>query len=429
MNARRQAVSSALQKRNSAKCVVTGRPTLFITYDGLLDPLGSSQILPYVRGLATDRSMHVLSFEKPDRFVSSGAELRRDLEDSGIGWTPLTFTKGGKLAKLVDLLRMYGTAISLQQRNRFAIVHCRSYLAAQVGFLLKRVFRIKFIFDMRGLWVDERVEGGLWNRGRLFDRLVYLSYKRIERRLLEGADAVVTLTKRSVQELKRLAPAMSAPISVIPCSADFESLSPLSPMQRAQVRQSLGIPEDALVLSYLGSLGTWYQFDEMLAFFAKVHDANPDAWWLMITKDWGQVQEQKITKLGFASLRNRIQVRPAERAEIGELVGASDVMLSFIRPGYSKLASSPIKFGEACAMGIPTISSQGVGDMDDLVMQLHAGITINPASSKNVEQAVQRLPQIIGMRGEGIRNASRALLGLEVALERYRAIYSALEES
>ena len=41
--------------------------TLFITYDGILDPLGSSQILPYLFGLASKGvKVHILSFEKEE---------------------------------------------------------------------------------------------------------------------------------------------------------------------------------------------------------------------------------------------------------------------------------------------------------------------------------------------------------------------------
>ena len=46
-------------KTNSNQNVV------FLTYDGLLDPLGGSQILPYLIGISNHtNAVHVLSFEK-----------------------------------------------------------------------------------------------------------------------------------------------------------------------------------------------------------------------------------------------------------------------------------------------------------------------------------------------------------------------------
>ena len=82
---------------------------LYLTYDGLLDPLGESQIFPYVKGIArTESYVVVLSFEKAERSIAGHKQKTKELSDSGIVWKPLRFTKGfGPLGKLWDLLKMY----------------------------------------------------------------------------------------------------------------------------------------------------------------------------------------------------------------------------------------------------------------------------------------------------------------------------------
>ncbi|MBB3229563.1 hypothetical protein [Halomonas stenophila] len=137
------------------------KSTLFITYDGLLDPLGGSQVMPYLYRIANHpRQLHILSFEKAYRFRSGESALRKELKTQGIGWTPLTFTsRMGKLGKMWDLLRMYATALRMQRRYRFGIAHCHSYPAMQVGCFLRGFTEVKTIFDMRWLWVDDRIEG------------------------------------------------------------------------------------------------------------------------------------------------------------------------------------------------------------------------------------------------------------------------------
>ncbi len=194
--------------RNTPATGSLNQPVLFITYDGLLDPLGGSQILPYLYSIAGHpRQLHIVSFEKPGRFERGKSALRDELGKRDIGWTPLTFTsRMGKLGKAWDLLKMYATALRLQRRYRFDIAHCRSYPAMQVGCFLRRFTGVKTIFDMRGLWVDDRVEGNLWPQERWLYRQLYRYYKRLERRLLECADAVVVLTERVVPEIRRLAP-------------------------------------------------------------------------------------------------------------------------------------------------------------------------------------------------------------------------------
>lgn len=402
---------------------------LFITYDGLLDPLGGSQILPYLRTIASHpRPLHVVSFEKHDRFAEGAKQMRSDLATVGIRWTPLSFTASlGKFGKVWDLLRMYGACLLLQRRYRFKVIHCRSYQAMQVGCLLRRVFGVLTIFDMRGLWVDERVDGGLWPQGSWVNRLAYRTYKSIERRLLCCASHVVALTDAVVPELKRLSPEMTAPVTVIPCCADFDHFVSPPGEARLVLRRELGIPANTLVLSYLGSLGTWYMLDEMLKFFAVAARRCDDVNLLLITRDWRAEHENLVSAMGLQKLRGRIHVRAANRDEVPGLLGASDIMLSFIKPAYSKMASSPTKLAEAFALGIPVISNSGVGDVEQITRDLDAGAVIDLNTLDVFDKLADDLEEIRTKGGADLRARACKHYGLEVAAQTYRRIYAELE--
>src|SRR5215212_6221456 len=66
-----------------------GRRVLFISYNGMLDPLGQSQVIPYLRELAR-RGVRftLLSFERPKAFTPAGVaeceQLREKLKAHGI---------------------------------------------------------------------------------------------------------------------------------------------------------------------------------------------------------------------------------------------------------------------------------------------------------------------------------------------------------
>ncbi len=405
-------------------------PILFITYDGLLDPLGGSQILPYIFSIASHpRSVHIVSFEKSDRFATGGEQLRSLLLQSGIEWIPISFTtRFGKLGKLWDLGRMYGACLRLQVKVNFGVIHCRSYQAMQVGALLNRMMGMCTIFDMRGLWVNERVDGGLWPQDRWLNRLAYFSYKRIERKLLASASHVVALTDRVVPELQRISPEMTAPVTVIPCCADFDFFVSPSEAARLAMRAEQGIAPSAMLLAYLGSLGTWYMLDEMLRLFAAAALRRDDVELLLITRDWGDEQETLLKSIGLQALRHRIHVRAASRAQVPMLLGSADIMISFIKPAYSKMASSPTKLAEAFALGIPVISNAGVGDVDQITHYLDAGAVIDFCDDPEFDKIVTQLDLIRLKGGIGLRTRSRELLGLEVATRAYRQIYSSLEK-
>jgi len=113
---------------------------LYLTYDGLLDPLGPSQILPYVKDISRHKDeVVVVSFEKSERLLHGKDALLSDLQNYSITWKPLLFTKGlGFLGKLLDLSRMYLKAFIVAYKYNIKVVHTRSHAPAQVGLFVKR---------------------------------------------------------------------------------------------------------------------------------------------------------------------------------------------------------------------------------------------------------------------------------------------------
>src|SRR5581483_9432837 len=105
-----------------------------------------------------------------------------------------------------------------------AIVHARSYVSSLVALGCRGASDAKFIFDMRGFWVDEKIEAGHWRRA---GRLVRLA-RYWERRFLDQADAIVSLTESGVDALPSLGyrAARRVPVVVIPTCADLERFRP-----------------------------------------------------------------------------------------------------------------------------------------------------------------------------------------------------------
>ncbi|MBT9585604.1 glycosyltransferase [bacterium] len=403
---------------------------LFISYDGLTDPLGQSQILPYIFQLQTSgRQFTILSFEKPDRYRRLSPQLRRQLEERNIHWHPLSFTRRPRyLAKGWDLLRMYALAMALTLSRRIQVVHCRSYQAGQVGLFLQRLFSVQMVFDMRGLWADERVDGGLWKMEKPFQWLLYHSYRRLERQMLRNADQIVTLTRRSLPTITQRCPERDLPLWVIPCCADFEHFQLASPTHRARIRQELGLTDGDLLLGYLGSLGTWYLLREMFQFFAVLLEHQRHAHLFLITMDWQPQHEQIWQECGLDGVRHRLHIRPATREEVPQVLSALDLAVSFILPSFSKQASSPTKVAELLATGIPLVCNQGVGDVQEQMEQFQAGICIQDFSRPELVKAAVAIPQILGQRGQALRQRAATALDLSVAARIYLRIYAALDE-
>lgn len=66
---------------------------LYISYDGMTDPLGASQVMPYLCGLAANgHSICLMSFEKQGRYEKGKQGVSAILDAAGIKWFPLSYT-------------------------------------------------------------------------------------------------------------------------------------------------------------------------------------------------------------------------------------------------------------------------------------------------------------------------------------------------
>jgi glycosyltransferase involved in cell wall biosynthesis len=401
---------------------------LYISYDGMTDPLGQSQVLPYLAGLTRlGYQFHLISFEKPDRYDKFREHIGRICHEAGIVWHPLKYTsKPPVISTLKDVRKMRRLAADLHTEHQFDVVHCRSYIAALVGLGMKKRVGTKFVFDMRGFWADERVDGGIWNLNHPLYRMVYRYFKRKEIEFLEQADQIVSLTQRAKQEMESWSSVNRAnlPITVIPCCVDLELFNPqrILPAEQDELRHRLGIKSEEVVLGYVGSIGTWYMLDEMLDFFTYFFQKNPSAKFLFVTGESPDVILQKAENKGIE--RKRLVITSTTHQLVPLHISLFDLSVFFIRPTYSKMASSPTKQGEIMAMGVPLVCNAGVGDTDEIVRRYEAGVVLPELDAPHYE-ANCSFPFTYSR--DLTQLGAKEVYGLARGVELYASVYDALK--
>jgi glycosyltransferase involved in cell wall biosynthesis len=244
---------------------------------------------------------------------------------------------------------------------------------------------------MRGFWADERVDGKLWNLKNPLFKTIYRFFKRREIDFIRESAAVISLTGAAKDEILKWKDLQIVPekITVIPCCVDTDVFDPakINEVQRQKARQQLNISEGDFVLGYLGSIGTWYLLDEMLQFFSSLKRSIYNAKFLFVTQD----QPQRIIDraMYFELIPEDIIITKAERKDVPVLISVFNYGIFFIKPAYSKLASSPTKQGEIMAMGVPVICNSGVGDSDDIIRSYHSGFVVSPDDNDKVTKKLQ----------------------------------------
>lgn len=390
---------------------------LYISYDGMLEPLGQSQVIAYLEHLVSEARVHILSFEKPaDRADDAKVAAIADrLARAGIAWHPLTYHKAPSVpATLYDIACGMAVAIWLCARHRLGLVHARSYPPALIGWVTKLLLGTRLLFDMRGLWADERTDGGLWPQGGRLYRVV----KRIEKTLLLGADHIVTLTEASRKDIEGF-PYMRAqphaPLTVITTCADLERFRP-----------GQGPGPDVFTLGYLGSLGTWYLFDEVLKAFNLIRARRPEARLLIVNRNEHGFIRDKLAEHGIAP--ELCSLRAADHREVPGQIAGMSVGAAIIKPVYSKISSAPTKLAEYLGCGVPCLGNSGVGDMAGILEGERVGVALNGFSDAELAIGVDRLLALCDEPGLAARcrDAAERHFSLSHGVAAYRAIYRTL---
>jgi glycosyltransferase involved in cell wall biosynthesis len=390
---------------------------LYISYDGMLEPLGQSQVLAYLKRLAADRPIHLISFEKADDWANTTERERiaQDIASAGIAWHPLRYHKRPTaLATAWDIGCGIALGLWLVLRYRLALVHSRSYVPSVMALALKRLTGVKFLFDMRGFWADERVDGGLWPRtGRMF-RVA----KGFERRFLLAADQVVSLTRAAVVEMQRFdyLHGRMPPVTVIPTCADLTRFTPLP-----HPRDGAGF-----VLGYVGSAGTWYLFDVAAACFAQLLRLQPDARFLIVNRGEHAYILERLAAAGVPNAA--VELTSATHAEVPRLMARMDAGIFFIKPVFSKQASAPTKLGEFLGCGIPCLGNAGVGDMAEILEGERVGVALDAFDPASLTLGLNKLQKLVADPATAARcvAAAQKHFSLDEGVQRYAAVYQQL---
>ncbi len=381
---------------------------IYVSYDGALDPLGVSQVVPYLLGLAARGfAITLVSFEKPGRWARVGArgEMQRRLERGGIRWRPLRYHKRPRLAgTLLDIVAGSRTIAREAARGAPALIHSRGDVATVMARWARLPATMCLLYDVRGFFSDERVETGSWRRGSLLDRAV----TRMEAANLKRADAAVVLTRHAAEVLRRRRPSLPS-LQVIPTCADLSVFRPRTQDQK---------PEFGLV--YSGSLGTWYMADEMVAFARSAAGTVPGPT-LFLTPEPEGVRRLWVTP-------DWAETRTVEPGAVAEWLRRASALFFFIRAIPSKRASCPTKFAEGLATGLPVVCNRGIGDLDDIVEREGVGVLVDGFSEAAYLAATRRLGRLLKDPGlsERCRRLAETRYSVNLGVDAYYRLYDEL---
>ncbi|WP_417808817.1 glycosyltransferase [Thioclava sp.] len=390
-------------------------PTLYLTRNGLLEPLGQSQVFSYLRGLSRDYRVTLITYEKDTDWADKAfvEKMKRECESLGIRWLPQRFRPHPKvIAPALSMIRMAWLTHREVKAQNVQLIHARSYIPAAVAMLVGRWNGVPFIFDMRALWPEELITAGRLRRGSLLHRAIV----ETERACLRSAAGVVSLTNAAVEYLQRIYPVEleGQRISVIPTCADLEKFT-LSEGKNEQIE--------------IGCLGTvlsgWFKLDWLVNFLAVVAERAPEAKMMLTTRD--DPEKVRAAFKDEQGIIDRLDVASRASGQVPAVLQHQTASVMFYAGGeVSELGRSPTRMAEILGCGIPVVANDGVGDVAGIIRKYRVGVLVEGASKEQMAAAWDELVALLAEPGlaDRCRQAAEEVFSLSAGTEAYRALYS-----
>lgn len=407
--------------------------TLYLCYFWLDTPLVQTQVLPYLREIKKGGTeVHLLTFER-DKLTKEQIESnRKSLAQEGIHWDFLTYHKRPSApATLYDVLCGVWYTWKKIRKEKIDILHGRIHIPTMMAVIAKKFSfgkKPKVLFDIRGFMPEEYTDAGIWKE----NGLLYKAVKKIEKWLLDESDGFVVLTEKArgilFPESKNTGyDKRNRPVEVIPCCPDLRRFESVTLASKELKKSELGL-KYRFVVAYVGSFGGWYLTEAMADFWKLAKEVKPDTFALVITQGNPEMIRPLLEARGFT--KKDYLIKKVLPEDIANLLSSSDVAISFIKPCYSKLASSPTKNAEYLACGIPMIANSGIGDTDEMTLEDNVGVIIKELTPAAYRGALVRLDKLLENRDELAKrckdSADKRFHLEEIGGKRYRSLYQKL---
>lgn len=390
---------------------------LYLTRNGLLEPLGQSQVMAYLRGLSQEYRITLITYEKDEDWANADfvARARAECENLGIRWLPQRFRPRPKIiAPALSMLRMVWLVWREVRGQSVWLIHTRSYIPAAVALVVGRTMGVPFIFDMRSLWPEELITAGRLRRGSLLHRAIVVA----ERSCLRRAAAVVSLTHAGVDHLKRAYRRELAgqKIVVIPTCADLDRFVPATHSPKRRV---------------IGCLGTllsgWFRLDWLVAFLAEAARHDAELVFELTTRD---DPDQVRAAFGHnKDLLDRLHIAPSPSDRVQNVLQGQIASLMFYAGGeVSELGRSPTRMAEILGCGLPVVANDGVGDVGRIIREHRVGVLAAGPGQQEMKAAWDDLQRLLAdpELATRCRKAAEEVFSLESGTAAYSRLYASI---
>lgn len=277
--------------------------------------------------------------------------------------------------------------------RRIEVVQVHSFCGVQGAVLrLAKLLGFRAVLDMQGAHPEEMAFHGMANGA-----LRYLDAR--EKAALQGCETVFCVSRNMINHLVEKHGVTREKLRILPCCVPKASVGG-DPQRRRQARHALGW-EGKFVLVYSGGTAAYQCIPETCELFSCLARRWPEA--VLLVLSWGDLDifRRCLERNGIDE--SRYHLRRLDQKEVSDYLMAGDAGFLLRQDQLLNRVSSPTKFAEYLAAGLPVITTRYAGDFAADINLHTIGIVIDLPPTTDVDSLMEFLREVQSRRQEVCR--------------------------
>jgi glycosyltransferase involved in cell wall biosynthesis len=322
------------------------------------------------------------------------------------------------IKKLLSFICQFWRIRQLIYIHKIKVIHAVGTPAGGIGYLLKKLARVKLIVDSYEPHAEAMVENGTWKRNGLAYKILH----QLEKRETSHADYLIGTTEGMKQYAKEQFGIKPVNFFSKPACVNLEKFSPRE--KNIALLLSLGL-ENKIVCVYAGKLGGIYLKQEIFQFIRSCYDHWGERFRFILLTNASK--EEVFQQREIAGLPEHVILqRYILHEEMPDYLSLADFALNPVKPVPTKRYCTSIKDGEYWAMGLPVIISPNISDDSDIIEKEKIGVVVNFAERAELSGAIIKIEELLWKSTELkkiIRKVAEHHRSFEIARKVYQKIY------
>jgi len=302
--------------------------------------------------------------------------------------------------------------------TRADVIHAHDPASAYYAVRLKKVLRVKVIFDMHGIGIEEQIyskqleENSFWHK----------RMTGIEQYITRNADFIFCVSSKMREHVEMKHGVSKSKFVITPTNVDTDLFS-YSEDQKKEARSRLGL-NNKFVVTFMGHVKSWQINNILIGFLRHLKQKIGNVHFLILTdrpKVFREIFEENNTK------GDRYSIYFLKHDEVRNYAIAGDIGILLREDSIVNRVAAPAKFGEYLALGLPVVVTKGIGDTEDIINKYKVGVVLKGTDEGSINRCIEEILNMLNEKrselSETCSLVANRVLSKDISINKFIRVY------